>query len=453
MAKIAWVFILTMAASVTLTPVFTKNATIINVKPSEAQLHHTLKGNPIVVHTQAQNYEHPTMSEYEECHRNLDNCKKSCKYVPNRTDCESKCPVCPILITEDIIVQGINDTDYRLPPTNPLNTTNIIRLTNEIHNIIDHQTGNVTHNSVNNVYIQQNVSRVGGKYGFGFNHTQPCCMVVRSPKTCHKSKFSTAARCHHKRNRVCGEKCKARVMFAKRVKVCERSLDDDDDDLSEEYETCHKATRYVPYHKRTQSNRLKCFYQSRWPYVSCPNRGRTSIKSMSCERCNRIPYGRILRYGVPTQCLRCFQRYPFGSGYGFNMYPSYYSPAMGPWPVIMNDNIDTINDEDDFDGVEIEVDNWTEDKTKCRLADGSLSDDCVDLEGSGDDFETDNGLHSGNKPTTDDPLEKLPEAQFNDEDYYDDTFLQTWPAAARRRRHSFNRSKYSRRNTEGSSKL
>lgn len=452
MAILVWVFIITTASSLTLTLAFDKNATVVNVKPSESYLHHTLKGNPIVVHTQAQNYEHPTLSEYEECHRNLDSCREGCKNAANRTDCEGKCPVCPILIAEQILVQGVNDTDYRAAPTKPLNTTNIIRLTNEIHNIIDNQLGNVTHNSVNNIHIHQNVSRVGGKFGFGFNHTQPCCLVVRSSKNCDKAKFSTAARCHHKRHRVCGEKCKARVMFAKRVKVCERSLDNDDD-VSEEHENCHQATKYVPYHKRTQPRKLKCFYQPRWPYISCPNR-ESSFRSMSCERCYRLPYGRILRFGVPTQCIRCFQRYSYSSGFGASMYPSYYPPMMGSWPMLMNDNFGEYDDDGDFEGVEIKDDDLLDEKTKCRLPDGSRSNDCTEIEGSGEDFEIDNGLHSGNKPTTDDPLENLPEIQLSgDDDYYDDMSLHTWPAAARRRRHSFHRSKYSRRHIKNSSNL
>ncbi|XP_037892042.1 uncharacterized protein LOC119638958 isoform X1 [Glossina fuscipes] len=427
MAKVIWIFIITTAVSLTLTLAFAKNVTIINVKSSESYVHHTLKDNPIVVHTQAQNYEHPTLSEYEECHRNLDNCKEVCKNAANQTDCEGKCPVCPILIAEQILVQGVNDTDYRAAPTKPSNTTNIIRVTNEIHNIIDNQLGNVTHNSLNNIHIHQNVSRVGGKFGFGFNHTQPCCLVVRSSKNCDKSKFSTAARCHHKRHRVCGEKCKARVMFAKRVKVCERSVDDDDN-VSEEHENCHQATKYVPYHKRTQSRKLKCFYQPRWPYVSCPNRG-SSTRSKSCERCYRLPYGRILLYGVPAQCINCFQRYSYSSGFGASMYPSYYPPMIGSWPMIMNDNFGEYDDDDDFEGVEIKDDDLVDEETKCRLPDGSRSDDCTEIEGSGEDFEIDNDLRSGNKRPINDSAEKLTEPHFT----------------LRGHSYTFNRSKYSRR--------
>uniref|UniRef100_A0A1B0A2N5 Uncharacterized protein n=1 Tax=Glossina pallidipes TaxID=7398 RepID=A0A1B0A2N5_GLOPL len=65
-----YIFIITAAVSLTSTLAFAKNATIVNANSSESFLLHRLKYNPIVVHTQAQNYEHPTLSEYEECHRN-----------------------------------------------------------------------------------------------------------------------------------------------------------------------------------------------------------------------------------------------------------------------------------------------------------------------------------------------------------------------------------------------
>uniref|UniRef100_A0A1B0ATU0 Uncharacterized protein n=1 Tax=Glossina palpalis gambiensis TaxID=67801 RepID=A0A1B0ATU0_9MUSC len=188
------------------------------------------------------------------------------------------------------------------------------------------------------------------------------------------------------------------------------------------------ATKYVPYHKRTQSRKLKCFYQPRWPYVSCPNRGR-STRSKSCERCYRLPYGRILLYGVPAQCINCFQRYSYSSAFGASMYPSYYPPMIGSWPMIMNDNFGEYDDDGDFEGVEIKDDDLVDEETKCRLPDGSRSDDCTEIEGSGEDFEIDNDLRSGYKRPINDSAEKSTEPHFT----------------LRGHSYTFNRSKYSRR--------
>jgi len=139
-----------------------------------------LKNNTIVVQTPLQNYEQPTLRDYEECQQNRDNCINVCDY--NKT-CEDECPVCPELYDKPLMVQGINDTDIVAPPQAPINTTNIIRLTNEINNIIEHQIQN--RNEVN-VKVNQNVSQVGGRFGLGYNDHGSCCYVVRLDRECEQ---------------------------------------------------------------------------------------------------------------------------------------------------------------------------------------------------------------------------------------------------------------------------
>lgn len=417
-----------------------ENVTVIDGSSSNATIKQVVGGNPIVIHTQLQHYDQPTLKEYQECHENLEKCKIVCEGVENPTQCAKECPVCPLLIKEQIVVQGINDTDHRPASATPLNTTNIIRLTNQIQNIIENDRGSITYRNENIVQIHQNISRVGGKFGFGYNNTDPCCIILRPTKNCESRKFSTAARCHRKRHRVCGKQCKSRVMLAKRVTVCEQpETEDDYEDGTEE--NCHQTVKYIPYNRRRRTTRRqasKCNYVPSWPFVSCPNR--SAHKKSSCVSCQRLPYAYILRNGMPPQCRRCFMAYS-NPDYGYPVFGGYdmYSPPWYPMkPPLMDDDFET-----DYD---FDMGGWKQDKTKCKLPNGEISDNCNEVEGSG----TDNPniideSHHPPGPTTEDPWGYLPESQDEYNDYEeDDDNLYDGPIT-RRRRHTFQRSKYSRR--------
>lgn len=373
-----------------------------------------LKNNTIVVHTPLQNYDQPNLQDYEECQVNRDNCINVCA---GKQSCEDECPVCPDLYVKPLMVQGINDTNIVAPPQVPINTTNIIRLTNDINNIIEHQIQN--RNEVN-VQVNQNVSKVGGRFGLGYTDKGSCCYVVRLDREC---KNEDGRDCRERsRQRVCGEKCQARVMLAKIVVQCE----------AEDSDRCHETIEYVPRRRRTLQRRTpkatRCHYTGNsWPYFNCgqnpgqnsdfvqPTRPKTSI----CEHCLNYPYGYILQNGLPAQCAGCFQGY--GAPLMYNppwMYNPYYVayPAFNNIPAIQNNNngnsgdtsVDkTIADDDD--------DGWT------------LCDDiekCLDAEYKG-------SQNSGS-----------PEHLVDDDDYN----VSVQRRRRRQSRHHFVRSAYSKRN-------
>ncbi|XP_034487253.1 uncharacterized protein LOC117791575 [Drosophila innubila] len=307
----------------------------------------------IVVHTPLQNYEQPSLRDYDECQVNRQSCVDNC--AGNET-CESECPQCPELWDEPLLVQGVNDTNYVAPAQPPLNTTNIIRLTNEINNIINNDI--LSRNEVN-VKVHQNVSQVGGRFGLGYNDQGSCCYVIRRERECdHKEHCKEAAR-----HRVCGKRCQSRVMIAKRVVQCEK----------DQPEECHETLEYVPAHKHKTSAR-----------DGHNNRG-GRMRRASCQSCLDLRYGDILQYGLPPQCYGCFQ------GFAVPMMPMampMYYPQYSYMPNFGYDNQPKYepNDEDNEKKEnEIAADNddsdWILDSKKCRGSNGKLE-DCV--EGSGD---------------------------------------------------------------------
>ncbi|EDV42134.2 LOW QUALITY PROTEIN: uncharacterized protein Dana_GF17832 [Drosophila ananassae] len=303
---------------------------------------------PIVVQTQLQNYDQPTLRDYEECQENRDKCLDGCA---EDIKCEGECPVCPELFSKPVMVQGVNDTDLRAEPLTPVNTTNIIKLTNEIRNIIKHE---IQQRNEVNVQVQQNVSQVGGRFGLGYSDLGSCCYVVLMDRKCEKN---SGENCREKsRQRVCGERCQARVMLAKRVVQC-----DAEDPLK-----CRETIEYVPrrrrIHTKTSLPSEPCrYFGNSWPYFSCgqnQNQGQgmgmgmipsQRPKRSTCQECLNLPYGYILQSGLPPQCGGCFQG--FGSPYMYNPYgfnpfvpfPSYEVPNNIP----NNDLSNTGNDIDD----------------------------------------------------------------------------------------------------------
>ncbi|KAH8280033.1 hypothetical protein KR018_001613, partial [Drosophila ironensis] len=292
--------------------------------------------NTIVVQTPLQNYEQPTLRDYEECQGNRDRCVDVCG---SDLKCQGECPVCPELYSRPLLVQGVNDTDQVAPPQTPVNTTNIIRLTNEIQNIIQHE---IQQRNEVNVVVQQNVSQVGGRFGLGYSDQGSCCYVVRMDRNCDKG---VSDDCREKsRQRVCGERCQARVMLAKKVVQCEEA----------DPNNCRETIEYVPRRRRNHTRKTvqsePCqYFGNYWPYFSCgQNEGQflgnvvqnQRPKRSSCQQCLNLPYGVILQKGLPPQCAGCFQGYgqPYMLGpYGFNPFMPYV-PPYGGFPANNNNN-------------------------------------------------------------------------------------------------------------------
>uniref|UniRef100_A0A1L8EIX6 Putative secreted protein n=1 Tax=Haematobia irritans TaxID=7368 RepID=A0A1L8EIX6_HAEIR len=371
--------------------------------------------NPIVIETQLQNYDEPTLKEYQDCDQNYEQCKRVCQGVSNVTECLKQCPICPILSIQNHVIQGVNDTQIRV--SKPLNTTNIIRLTNHIRNVIDNSRGNITLNSANTVHLYQNVSRTGGQFGLGYNNTDPCCIIVRRKKNCDLNRFSTSSRCHHKRHRVCGKQCRSRVMMAKTVTVCDPPIDDYFESMNED--NCRQTVKYVPYnHIRYHSGGgHRCNYIPVWPYVNCPQQRQFYG---SCNWCLQLPYAFILNNGVPHECNPCFNVYR-----GPNAFTDYFTQRE-VYPV--DDHV-FANDEIEF----YESNGWKETSRKSLQTDGTIGDNWMESVGS--------GSHAVSPPITEDP-ENIDYQEYN---YPDDDYFAPGPVV-RRRRHSFPRSKYSRRN-------
>ncbi|XP_053955426.1 uncharacterized protein LOC128861357 [Anastrepha ludens] len=357
-----------------------------------------IKEQPIVIHTQQKIYQQPTLQEYQQCHANRDQCLNVCETTVDPHLCITECPVCPLLLNHDIVVQGVNDTDYRLQSHFPLNSTNVIKLTNEIRNVIETNMSNITAINENNIHIDSsNASTTGGSFGLGYNQNGACCIVVRPTQRCQPS---SVASCRQKRIRVCGKQCKARIMHAKPKRHCNNG----------KQTNCFTGINYEPSDNHQTS---RCHYQPTWPFVSC------SYKTLFvvCLRCLRLPYGYILYNGIPPQCIPCFQKPDIYASLDRNMYG-----------YVTNTNFD------DFGPNGLEND-WRITKKKCRLFDGSIVDcleDDVPSENEHQRFgdENDSGIITPN-------TEDIEDNNLN------------YNGMERRRRHNrpvFYRSSYSHRN-------
>lgn len=511
----------------------------------------TMPAGPIVVHTEPKQYEYPTLNEYRECHAKLEKCMTACTNQYNRTLCEQQCPICPILLDKKILVQGVNDSINQEQSLSSikssLNTTNIIRITNEIHNLIDHHLGNITQNTTNNVHLHQNVSSLY-EGSLLDNSTLSCCHVVylhRSPG-CYPNYMN--CRYFLKRKRLCNsEHCRAPLMFAKKMLVCE---DNEfywnlyDSDLYSE--RCHRVTRYVVYdrkhlprrhgrahpanyatkslskhhfqhsknrdsdsdnnqgaHRRhRRSNR--CHYQSKWPYVTCPTdvrESRSLLKSLhrksrsrhyahpyQCQHCYRLSYLHILRYGIPAHCLQCFSvrtpplphysafpisyfpsmMYP-GSLYGEDIIDWSYNPRHNTWTQGAGsdlEDVNTIDNEDDYNEMDKDLfdhdnDNDTErddenykDSEKdgvCELLpNGDLIGDCEEYESNyhienNSDLNTSSTIAPDNLAATEGPENNV-DNMHTEAELHDSANTMKSESNTRRRRFTFTRSRYSRRN-------
>ncbi|ALC46910.1 CG3987 [Drosophila busckii] len=319
----------------------------------------------IVLHTQLQNYEQPTLRDFEECHKNRDQCFEVCQGTADSEKCELECPLCPELRDQPLLVQGINDTSFVPPAQTALNTTNIIKLTNEIHNVIKNDLR--ARNEIN-VTVQQNVSQVGGRFGLGYSELGSCCYVVRHNSDCeHKENCK-----EHSRQRVCGERCQARVMIAKRVVQCDAKQTDD----------CHETVEYVPARKhRSKAHRQQQQQLCAWPNVNCNGdaQAQNNVRvKRSCSRCLKLSFEYILQHGLPANCSpACFQglaplmpismpmpMYYMPMAYGMPQYG--YNAPYQLWPQHV-DKTENTAENDDSD--------WQLETEKC-LNDAGVLEDC-----------------------------------------------------------------------------
>ncbi|XP_017856621.1 PREDICTED: uncharacterized protein LOC108609351 [Drosophila arizonae] len=281
------------------------------VSAEDAKEPSTVK-DTIVIQTKLQNYEKPSLRDYKECQSNRQSCLDICA---GSEKCELECPLCPELTEEPLLVHGINDTSYVAPAQPPLNTTNIIKLTNEITNIIKND---IKGRNEINVQVHQNVSTVGGRFGLGYNEQGSCCYVVQRDRSCEHLEHCQ----ERSRHRVCGARCRARVMHAKRVLQCEQ----------DQPEECHETVQYVPMQRRKSIKRTSfpflpnnqpqtqsqgCYYTN-----SCgQNINSARPRLDNCLKCQNLAYGYVLQSGIPLECMGCF--------------PSYMSQAvLMPQPVI-----------------------------------------------------------------------------------------------------------------------
>lgn len=254
----------------------------------------------IVINTKLQNYEKPTLRDYEECTSNRQSCLDICA---GSEKCELECPLCPELREEPLLVHGINDTSYVAPAQPPVNTTNIIKLTNEITNIIKND---IKGRNEINVQVQQNVSTVGGRFGLGYNDQGSCCYVVQRERSCEHLDDCQ----EHSRHRVCGARCLARVMVARRVMQCDQR------------EECHETVQYVPMHHHKSRPRTS---STHLPKHRPQTRYRGALpRRASCQHCLRLPYGYVLQHGIPLECTGCIPGYMPPMMTQPVMYPPYF---------------------------------------------------------------------------------------------------------------------------------
>lgn len=370
----------------------------------------------IVVETPVQSYEQPTVLDHDACHERRRNCLQDCA---DNASCQLECPICPELIEEAPVLQGVNDTAYVAPPQPALNTTNIIRLTNEISNTINQQI------NLKNVLVQQNSSLVGGRFGLGFDESGPCCHVVM--RNCTEGSEENTDCKERSRHRVCGKRCLARTMLAKIVVQCD----------PDEPENCYENVEYVPAHKRKSRKTRQsaaeagCGYLGTGlPYVPCSGQIATSFPTGCPGKCHRLTLGYISQHGLPPQCSACFPGYaapimaiPMPMWYGVP-YAQPYLPGASFPSKAEEPELPEQSDQE-----------WNLESEKCVNSSGKLE-DCP--EGSAD-----------NNEATEVP-EPLPPAHLENGDNKDDSEYDV-PIQRRRRHqsdpHKFIRSKYSLRGT------
>lgn len=201
----------------------------------------------------------------ENCQRANFDCRIGCG---NDENCQSQCPVCPINVDEliasnnnteemhrTIIVENDQNVDtFRTTVDATGNITTVIRLTNIINT-----NSSVSDQPSVDSGIDNLTNETGGEFGLGANVNGSCCYVVH-PKTCTST--SNGRRCHHRREKVCGKICTAKVVHVQARKRCNSN-------------GCHKKISYIP-----QPKPPKCIHTRKWPYVACGH-----AYTSSCDGC------------------------------------------------------------------------------------------------------------------------------------------------------------------------
>lgn len=200
----------------------------------------------------------------ENCQRANFDCRIKCGEDEN---CQGQCPVCPINVDEliasnngtgdghrTIIVESGQNVDKFETINAGGNITTVIRLTNVINTTSSFTDLPQVDNGSDSL-----TNETGGEFGLGSNANGSCCYVVH-PKTCTST--SHGRRCHHRREKICGKQCTAKVIHAQVRKRCNGN-------------GCHKKVSYVP-----QPKPPKCVHTRRWPYVACGQ-----SYSSSCDGC------------------------------------------------------------------------------------------------------------------------------------------------------------------------
>lgn len=173
--------------------------------------------------------------------------------------------------------------------TSVIRLTNIVNNTNRIEAPVNITTtdldgtpslvSNDTREQINATVPPAEESSTGGKFGFGYSKTGPCCIAIR-PKSCRAS--SNGLRCHHRRHRTCGSQiCVSRTIHVQLRQRCNHHGQ----------HGCKHGIAYIP-----QPQAPKCIYIDQWPFVSC---------TVAFER-----------QFIENNCNGCYDHY----GYGFRQY-------------------------------------------------------------------------------------------------------------------------------------
>lgn len=305
----------------------------------------------------------------ENCQRANFDCRITCGEDEN---CQNQCPVCPINVDELIAASGNNtgedhrtivvESDQNVDKFQTINAagniTTVIRLTNIINTTSTFSdspqldTDNLTTNET------------GGEFGLGSNANGSCCYVVH-PKTCTST--SNGLRCHHRREKICGKLCTAKIVHAQVRKRCNSK-------------GCHKKVAYVP-----QPKRPKCVHTRQWPYVSCGQSFTSTCDSCydhygygydenddkdndkDCEGCydDAFDYGPFYRRGPvlrpyfyhapPCYIMGTCYPYPLDCGYGCFDH-QLIDPVWG-YHHQRQHNAEYEDEEVDFEDVETDLEN------------------------------------------------------------------------------------------------
>lgn len=326
------------------------------------------------------------LSIKENCQRANFDCRITCG---EDESCQSQCPVCPLNVDEliatsinntgedhrTIIVESENNVDKFQTINAAGNVTTVIRLTNIINTTSSFSDLPEAGSDSNNL------NETGGEFGLGANRNGSCCYVVH-PKTCTST--SNGPRCHHRREKICGKQCTAKIIHTQLRKRCDKASG------------CHKKIVYVP-----QPKRPKCVHTRKWPYVSCGSSYTSSCdgcydhygsdknddKDKDCEGCydDAFDYGPLYRRGPVLRpyfyhappCYIMGTCYPYPLDCGFGCFDhELIDPGWG-YHHRHNQHHEYDDEELDFDESDIDLENTN--ATNVNETDGSGDDWAIQI--------------------------------------------------------------------------